>query len=140
DRGRRTRRVADGASGRHTSSGWVASPVRRIVLKNEVEGLKPSVCSYVIENPLFVSYPPLNPLKFWTFLGLVRKRGFEPLRYCYRQPLKLVRLPVPPLPRTEGSIWSGQKPDLLRCVGGCARRRGRSRRRRCRRGRRSGRR
>jgi hypothetical protein len=31
--------------------------------------------------------------------GLVRKRGFEPLRYCYRQPLKLVRLPVPPLPR-----------------------------------------
>ena len=30
---------------------------------------------------------------------MVRKRGFEPLRYCYRQPLKLVRLPVPPLPR-----------------------------------------
>ena len=29
----------------------------------------------------------------------MRKRGFEPLRYCYRQPLKLVRLPVPPLPR-----------------------------------------
>src|SRR5215475_743993 len=23
---------------------------------------------------------------------VVRKRGFEPLRYCYRQPLKLVRL------------------------------------------------
>ena len=30
---------------------------------------------------------------------MVRKRGFEPRRYCYRQPLKLVRLPVPPLPR-----------------------------------------
>ena len=30
---------------------------------------------------------------------MVRKRGFEPPRYCYRQPLKLVRLPVPPLPR-----------------------------------------
>src|SRR4029453_14170478 len=30
---------------------------------------------------------------------LVRKGGFEPPRYCYRQPLKLVRLPVPPLPR-----------------------------------------
>ena len=30
---------------------------------------------------------------------VVRKRGFEPLRYYYRQPLKLVRLPVPPLPR-----------------------------------------
>src|SRR5438093_9625461 len=33
---------------------------------------------------------------------LVRKRGFEPLRSCERQPLKLVRLPVPPLPRSEG--------------------------------------
>src|SRR5918999_6314756 len=30
---------------------------------------------------------------------VVRKRGFEPRWYCYRQPLKLVRLPVPPLPR-----------------------------------------
>ena len=30
---------------------------------------------------------------------MVRKRGFEPRWYYYRQPLKLVRLPVPPLPR-----------------------------------------
>ncbi len=30
---------------------------------------------------------------------MVRKRGLEPLRYCYRQPLKLVRLPIPPLPQ-----------------------------------------
>ena len=29
----------------------------------------------------------------------VRARGFEPPRYCYRQPLKLVRLPVPPRSR-----------------------------------------
>ena len=29
---------------------------------------------------------------------LVRPSGFEPPRYCYRQPLKLVRLPVPPRP------------------------------------------
>jgi hypothetical protein len=29
---------------------------------------------------------------------MVRERGFEPPWYCYRQPLKLVRLPVPPLP------------------------------------------
>lgn len=29
---------------------------------------------------------------------LVRSSGFEPPRYCYRQPLKLVRLPVPPRP------------------------------------------
>ena len=28
----------------------------------------------------------------------MRQRGLEPPRYCYRQPLKLVRLPVPPLP------------------------------------------
>src|SRR5215468_2062492 len=30
--------------------------------------------------------------------NLVRSSGFEPPRYCYRQPLKLVRLPVPPRP------------------------------------------
>ena len=30
---------------------------------------------------------------------MVRSSGFEPPRYCYRQPLKLVRLPVPPRPR-----------------------------------------
>jgi hypothetical protein len=34
---------------------------------------------------------------------LVRKGGLEPPRYCYRQPLKLVRLPIPPLPRVEGA-------------------------------------
>ncbi len=28
----------------------------------------------------------------------MRQRGLEPPRYCYRQPLKLVRLPSPPLP------------------------------------------
>ena len=28
----------------------------------------------------------------------MRWKGFEPSRYCYRQPLKLVRLPVPPPP------------------------------------------
>jgi hypothetical protein len=31
----------------------------------------------------------------------VRLSGFEPPRYCYRQPLKLVRLPVPPQPRSR---------------------------------------
>src|SRR5436190_4252230 len=30
---------------------------------------------------------------------MVRKGGLEPPRYYYRQPLKLVRLPIPPLPR-----------------------------------------
>ena len=40
---------------------------------------------------------------------LVRKGGFEPPRYCYRQPLKLVRLPVPPLPLMRGTT-SGRVP------------------------------
>src|SRR5208283_503858 len=36
---------------------------------------------------------------------MVRSSGFEPPRYCYRQPLKLVRLPVPPRPhRGETSL------------------------------------
>ena len=30
---------------------------------------------------------------------MVRKKGLEPSRPCGRQPLKLVRLPIPPLPR-----------------------------------------
>src|SRR6185436_11723468 len=30
---------------------------------------------------------------------MVRKKGLEPSRCCHRQPLKLVRLPIPPLPR-----------------------------------------
>ena len=47
---------------------------------------------------------PRIPKDSGPVLSLVRKRGFEPLRYCYRQPLKLVRLPVPPLPRTEGRM------------------------------------
>src|SRR5271156_7108226 len=33
--------------------------------------------------------------------NLVRSSGFEPPRYFYRQPLKLVRLPIPPRPRRE---------------------------------------
>src|SRR6185436_3579183 len=32
---------------------------------------------------------------------MVRKKGLEPSRYCYRQPLKLVRLPIPPLPQVD---------------------------------------
>src|ERR1700758_5586950 len=40
----------------------------------------------------------LFALRFALNRILVRSSGFEPPRYCYRQPLKLVRLPVPPLP------------------------------------------
>ena len=36
---------------------------------------------------------------------MVRKGGLEPPRYCYRQPLKLVRLPIPPLPRAGDSVY-----------------------------------
>src|SRR5205807_7132150 len=35
---------------------------------------------------------------------LVRQRGLEPPRYCYRQPLKLVRLPIPPLPHKDATF------------------------------------
>ena len=35
---------------------------------------------------------------------MVRKGGLEPPRYCYRQPLKLVRLPIPPLPRSDTEL------------------------------------
>ena len=40
---------------------------------------------------------------------MVRKGGLEPPRSCDRQPLKLVRLPIPPLPH-EGqfSVISSQ--------------------------------
>ena len=34
----------------------------------------------------------------------MRWKGFEPSRYCYRQPLKLVRLPVPPPPHKTQSL------------------------------------
>ncbi len=38
---------------------------------------------------------------------VVRKGGFEPPRSCERQPLKLVRLPVPPLSRGGWACRSG---------------------------------
>src|SRR5690349_23845858 len=41
---------------------------------------------------------------------MVRSSGFEPPRYCYRQPLKLVRLPVPPRPhRGENFIVAARR-------------------------------
>ena len=52
---------------------------------------------------------------------MVRKGGFEPPRSCERQPLKLVRLPVPPLPHMRAeeiklSAFSRQlKLDDLGC-------------------------
>ena len=39
---------------------------------------------------------------------MVRKGGFEPPRSCERQPLKLVRLPVPPLPHVTKAVLSFQ--------------------------------
>ena len=38
-----------------------------------------------------------------AFMTVVRKERLELSRYCYRQPLKLVRLPIPPLSRGGGS-------------------------------------
>src|SRR6266851_2628713 len=51
----------------------------------------------------------------WNF---VRQRGFEPPRYCYRQPLKLVRLPVPPLPHVGYKCILAC--NLLACNHGCS--------------------
>ena len=52
--------------------------------------------------PVVVQQPndgsPTKSSVSWR-LKVVRKGGFEPPRCCHRQPLKLVRLPVPPLPR-----------------------------------------
>jgi hypothetical protein len=42
---------------------------------------------------------------------MVRSSGFEPPRYCYRQPLKLVRLPVPPRPHCIYNSLQ-RKPDF----------------------------
>jgi hypothetical protein len=49
---------------------------------------------------------------------MVRKKGFEPSRPCGRQPLKLVRLPVPPLPRGLGEICRVGNTEATR-TGGC---------------------
>src|SRR5258708_6972335 len=77
---------------------------------------------------------------------LVRSSGFEPPRYCYRQPLKLVRLPVPPRPhrgkdfivaapektgKAREKHWVKQPPEAELRLG--RRRRSRLRRRGCRR-------
>src|SRR5687768_5571851 len=35
---------------------------------------------------------------------MVRKGGLEPPRPCGRQPLKLVRLPIPPLPQADSIV------------------------------------
>lgn len=44
---------------------------------------------------------------------LVRSSGFEPPRYCYRQPLKLMRLPVPPRPHTRNTLILAKSADYL---------------------------
>src|SRR6186713_1412291 len=46
-----------------------------------------------------MSEPDGSPKAERQVSRMVRKERFELSRYCYRQPLKLVRLPVPPLSR-----------------------------------------
>jgi hypothetical protein len=58
-----------------------------------------SLRTFDMIDGLAMSEPFGSPEASWKASRMVRKRGFEPLRYCYRQPLKLVRLPVPPLPQ-----------------------------------------
>lgn len=43
-----------------------------------------------------------GPLKRAALLSIyVRKTGLEPVRPCERHPLKMVRLPISPLPQRE---------------------------------------
>src|SRR5262245_27744807 len=54
----------------------------------------------IVSPPLAAAkYNRKRPNEIGPSLDLVRKGGFEPPRSCERQPLKLVRLPVPPLPQ-----------------------------------------
>src|SRR5262249_7833819 len=50
---------------------------------------------------------------------VVRKGGFEPPRSCERQPLKLVRLPVPPLPQVGPAEAGHYVRGYFGCAGGC---------------------
>ncbi len=43
-------------------------------------------------------------------MKLVRKGGLEPPRSCDRQPLKLVRLPIPPLPHLKATKKCSEEP------------------------------
>jgi hypothetical protein len=54
----------------------------------------------------------LFALRFALNRILVRSSGFEPPRYCYRQPLKLVRLPVPPRPLVPMQLTSSEVKPL----------------------------
>jgi len=47
---------------------------------------------------------------------LVRKGGLEPTRYCYRQPLKLVRLPRPASGRRRIEASDSQRPSRAKWV------------------------
>ena len=47
----------------------------------------------------------------------MRKGGLEPPRSCDRQPLKLVRLPIPPLPQADDARERNPAPDRSYCCG-----------------------
>ncbi len=64
---------------------------------------------------------PLRIIKKPSVLEkLVRSSGFEPPRYCYRQPLKLVRLPVPPRPQFTTLATKYSRSRYLLGAGFCA--------------------
>ena len=60
------------------------------------------------QKPRCVSTGASFALRFALNRILVRSSGFEPPRYCYRQPLKLVRLPVPPRPLVPLQLTSSE--------------------------------
>src|SRR5215204_3223279 len=55
---------------------------------------------------LAMSEPGGSPTASCKASRMVRKKGLEPSRPCGRQPLKLVRLPIPPLPRGVTVRWT----------------------------------
>jgi hypothetical protein len=69
---------------------------------SQLAGLRPadySLRTFDMIDGLAMSEPFGSPEASWKASRMVRKGGFEPPRSCERQPLKLVRLPVPPLPQ-----------------------------------------
>src|SRR5688572_10587148 len=69
---------------------------------SQCAGLRPTPCSlrtFDVIGGLAMSEPGGSPQASREASRMVRKKGLEPSRPCGRQPLKLVRLPIPPLPR-----------------------------------------
>src|SRR5580704_10137615 len=113
------RSLGDLYAGQVSGPSWIALAWRFVACRSRMAGYSEAVHIHDLRSQLLVfdsrfpKYPhfplircsghtPTPQIKRWVKKGvkkMVRSSGFEPPRYCYRQPLKLVRLPVPPRPR-----------------------------------------